>query len=144
MDALDAFDMIVFGAPTYMGSASAGFKAFADATAKKWLSQTWKDKLAAGFTNSGGLSGDKLLTLQGFVALAAQHGMIWVGLAEATPPISTGHGATPDMINRIGSYMGLMTQSDNASPENTPSPGDKETARRFGVRLAQITQRWVR
>jgi multimeric flavodoxin WrbA len=144
MDALDTFDAIVFGAPTYMGSASAGFKTFADATAKKWFTQAWKDKVAAGFTNSGGLSGDKLSTLQSFSILAAQHGMIWVGLADSTPSPTSGHGATPDMINRIGSYLGLMTQSDNTSPENTPSPGDQETARRFGVRLAEITKRWVR
>jgi multimeric flavodoxin WrbA len=144
LDALDTFDTIIFGAPTYMGSASAGFKTFADATAKKWFTQAWKDKVAAGFTNSGGLSGDKLSTLQSFSILAAQHGMIWVGLADSTPSPTSGHGATPDMINRIGSYLGLMTQSDNTSPENTPSPGDQETARRFGVRLAEITKRWVR
>jgi NAD(P)H dehydrogenase (quinone) len=33
--ALDAADAIIFGAPTYMGSASAPFKAFMDATSSR-------------------------------------------------------------------------------------------------------------
>jgi multimeric flavodoxin WrbA len=56
-------DAIIFGAPTYMGSASAAFKAFMEATAAFYLAQPWRDKLAAGFTNSGCLCGDKLNTL---------------------------------------------------------------------------------
>jgi len=46
IDELAAFDAIVFGAPTYMGSVSAPFKAFMDASAKVWYSQGWKDKIA--------------------------------------------------------------------------------------------------
>ena len=56
-------DAIIFGAPTYMGSASAAFKGFMEATASFYLAQPWRDKLAAGFTNSGCLCGDKLNTL---------------------------------------------------------------------------------
>src|SRR5688572_14443292 len=63
---LDAADAIVFGAPTYMGSASAAFHAFAQASSTRWFDMAWKDKLAAGFTNSAGKSGDKLHTLQYF------------------------------------------------------------------------------
>ena len=62
-DQLAAADAIIFGAPTYMGSASAPFKQFADASSKVWFTQGWKDKLSAGFTNSGSWSGDKLNTL---------------------------------------------------------------------------------
>ena len=51
---LDDADAIVFGAPTYMAGASAPFKAFLDATSGRWSEQRWKDKLAAGFTNSAG------------------------------------------------------------------------------------------
>ena len=39
---LAAADAGVFGAPTYMGGASAPFKVFADASAKAWFSQLWK------------------------------------------------------------------------------------------------------
>jgi NAD(P)H dehydrogenase (quinone) len=62
-DQLKAADAIIFGSPTYMGSASAQFKAFMDASSKAWFTQDWKDKIAAGFTNSGSQNGDKLSTL---------------------------------------------------------------------------------
>src|SRR5277367_4941983 len=75
---LDSADAIIFGAPTYMGSVSAPMKAFMDATSSRWFQQKWKNKFAAGFTNSGGPSGDKLSTLIQFVLLAAQHSMIWI------------------------------------------------------------------
>ena len=61
LDLLDTADAIVFGSPTYMGSPAAEFKQFADASSKKWFTQSWKNKLAAGFTNSGSLSGDNKL-----------------------------------------------------------------------------------
>ena len=77
--ALDAADAIVFGAPTYMGGPSAQFKQFADATSKAWFTQKWKDKIAAGFTNSATMNGDKFSTIQYFVTLSMQHGMVWVG-----------------------------------------------------------------
>ncbi|MDE8350334.1 MAG: flavodoxin family protein, partial [Acidocella sp.] len=51
-EALGAADGIIFGAPTYMGGASWQFKKFADASSKPWFGQAWKDKFAAGFTNS--------------------------------------------------------------------------------------------
>lgn len=79
---LDAADALIFGSPTYMGGPAAQFKAFADATAERWFKSAWKNKLAAGFTVSGGPSGDKLSTLHYFFTLAMQHGMIWVGLAN--------------------------------------------------------------
>uniref|UniRef100_UPI00261200A9 flavodoxin family protein n=1 Tax=Accumulibacter sp. TaxID=2053492 RepID=UPI00261200A9 len=49
---LNAADAIIFGAPTYMGNASADFKKFADASSKPWFAQAWRNKIAGGFTNS--------------------------------------------------------------------------------------------
>jgi multimeric flavodoxin WrbA len=92
----------------------------------------WKDKIAAGFTNSGSPSGDKLNTLFQLSVLAAQHGMIWVGQTEVND----------GKINRIGSFLGLMAQSDNAPADQTPPPQDLETARRFGARVAKAVLRW--
>ena len=57
---LEKSDAIIFGAPTYMGSLSGPFKMFIDTTSKIFFEQKWKNKVAGGFTNSGGLSGDKL------------------------------------------------------------------------------------
>ncbi len=39
-------------------------------------------KGAAGFTNSGGLSGNRQMTLSYLMAFAAQHLMIWVSLGQ--------------------------------------------------------------
>ncbi len=84
--------------------------------------RAWQGKLAAGFTNGGGLSGDKLAVLQQINLFAMQHGMLWSGL----PFMPTGR--SPHDINRMSSFLGLMTQSDNASVEVTPPEGDLETA----------------
>lgn len=135
--ALDAADAIVLGAPTYMGSVSAPFKAFMDHTSRQWLRQEWKDKLSAGFTNSGGLSGDKLSVLIQLQVFAAQHGMLWVPFSLM--PTGTG----PDDLNRLGSHLGLMTQSDNAPAEITPPAGDIRTAEAFGEHVAERALRWV-
>jgi NAD(P)H dehydrogenase (quinone) len=138
---LDAADAIIFGAPTYMGSASAPFKAFMDASSSRWFSGAWKNKIAAGFTNSGHYSGDKLNTLIQLAIFAAQHGMIWVGNNE--PPASTKAGMREDAVNRLGCSLGLETQSHNDSPEVTPPAGDLETARLFGKRVADVArQMW--
>lgn len=129
-DLLQAADAIVFGAPTYMGGPSAQFKAFADASSKVWFGQGWKDKYAAGFTNSLTLSGDKSNTLISLFTLASQHSMVWI--SQGVPH----EGLTLESVNRFGAWSGLMTQSDNLPPEQTPGAGDIETARRFGARIA--------
>jgi NAD(P)H dehydrogenase (quinone) len=66
---------MIFGSPTYMGSASAAFKAFMEATSQRWMEQRWAMKLAAGFTNSGSQNGDKQNTLDAVRHLrgAARH-----------------------------------------------------------------------
>ncbi len=139
---LNVMDAIIFGSPTYMGSASAPFKAFMDATSKLWMEKKWQDKIAGGFTNSHSLSGDKLNTLIQFAVFAAQHGMIWVGQAEANQSPKWEEGK-PDAINRIGSTLGAMAQSENAEPEKTPPIGDLKTAEIFGERVATIAKRFV-
>lgn len=143
MTALDAADGIVFGTPTYMGGPSAQFKTFADATSKAWFEQRWRDKLAAGFTNSAALDGDKQGVLLSLLTFACQHSMVWVSTGIMMEGSSSGHGSPPEAVNRLGSFTGLATQSDNAEPEKTPSPGDIETAKLFGARFAEAVKRWA-
>ncbi len=140
-DALDAADAIIFGAPTYMAGASAPFKAFLDATSPRWGEQRWRDKLAAGFTNSAGYSGDKLSTLQQFSLFAMQHGMIWVGLG-LLPGNHTSQGS-PEDLNRLAGFLGAMAQSnaDQAS-DIVPPRADLATAEHLGARVAQAALRW--
>lgn len=127
----DAAQMMVFGSAVYMGSITAEFKTFMDSTSKRWFHRKWHGKWAAGFANSGGLSGDKLAALQQICLFSMQHGMNWAGF----PVMPTGHSETD--INRLSSFLGLMTQSIDASPEITPGEGDINTAKLFGEHLAQ-------
>lgn len=140
---LNDYDAIIFGSPTYMGSVSAPFKAFMEASSKIWMSMGWKDKIAAGFTNSGSMSGDKFNTLVQMATLASQHGMIWVslGLMNESGANDMPSG-DPSAINRIGSSLGAMAQSDNLPPEQTPPEGDLQTAQLLGQRVAEATHRW--
>lgn len=129
---LDQADAILFGCPTYMGNLTSGLKQFMEQSSKRWLARTWQGKLAAGFTNGGGLSGDKLAVLQQINLFAMQHGMLWTGL----PLMPTGRN-TED-LNRMSSFLGLMTQSDNAPADVTPPKGDLETAVWFGEYVALL------
>ncbi len=141
-EVLDTADAIIFGCPTYMGSGSAALKAFMEETLHpRWSEQRWKDKLAAGFTNSASMSGDKLLTLQQLAGFAAQHGMLWVSLGEL-PGWHTSGGSADD-VNRLGSFLGLMAQSNgDQGPDETPPASDRITAERFGGRIAAAARRW--
>ncbi|GAA2664955.1 flavodoxin family protein [Nonomuraea recticatena] len=141
---LDAADAIVFGAPTYMGSPSAGFKIFAEGTSAVLKDNLrWKDKVAAGFTNSGCMSGDKLNTLVDLAMLAAQHGMIWVGLA--LPGGWSSSGGSVEDLNRLGSWLGAMAQSDSdVGPDIAPPATDLRTASELGRRVAIVTRAYRR
>lgn len=137
-DRLAAADAIVFGSPTYMGGVSAAFKSFADATSDLWERQDWQNKIAAGFTIGSRTSGDKLMSLQYMAVLAAQHGMIWVGQTiNGAPP----RDGVPRGENGDGAWLGLMAISDRDKSVLIP-PGDAETARAFGHRIARTTTQW--
>jgi NAD(P)H dehydrogenase (quinone) len=140
--ALDKSDAIIFGSPTYMGMASWQFKKFADATSKRWFSQDWKNKIAAGFTNSASMNGDKHSTLHYFMTLAMQHSMLWVG--TGLMPSNT-KAASRDDINFLGSFGGLMAQSpSDAGTDEAPTTGDIETAKAFGARVATVARDLLR
>ncbi len=136
---LKAADAIIFGSPTYMGSVSWQFKKFADASSKPWFSQDWKDKLAAGFTNSAGMNGDKQGTLTALFTLAMQHSMLWV--SQGLMPSNT-RAAKRDDVNYLVSYSGAIAQSPSDSGAAEMSPGDLETARLFGQRVAAVAARF--
>lgn len=143
-DVLDRADGIVFGSPTYMGSASGVFGQFKDATSKRWFSDAWKDKIAAGFTNSGSLAGDKTVTLHQLAALAGQHGMVWVNFGMK-PGYNSSQSDFSEVRNRAGHFLGLGTQAlTDQSPEDAPDAADLATAEAFGRRVAEATARWVR
>jgi multimeric flavodoxin WrbA len=135
---LEQSDAIIFGAPTYMGTVSWQFKKFADASSKPWFAQKWKDKIAAGFTNSAGMNGDKFNTLVTLFTLAMQHSMIWV--SQGLMP-SQMKASRRDDVNYLVSYAGAVSQSPADGGVADMSAGDLETARLFGARVAEIAGR---
>ena len=135
---LAAAGTLIFGSPTYMGSVSWQFKKFADASSKYWAAQAWKDKLAAGFTNSSGVNGDKHSTLHYLFTLSQQHSMLWAG--SGLMPSST-KAATRADVNYIDSFAGLMTATPTDASTDEMAAGDIETARRFGQRINEVAAR---
>ncbi|ART69543.1 NADPH-dependent FMN reductase [Mycobacterium dioxanotrophicus] len=137
-DLLDNVDAMIFGTPTYMGNVSAGFQAFAEKTGRRCVDGTWRDKVAAGFTNSGGKSGDKLNTLSSLAVLAAQHRMHWVNLGLA-PGWNTSFSSEND-LNRLGFFLGAGAQTNvDANPDQV-HPADVATCRHLGARVALVTR----
>ncbi len=138
---LDAADAIVFGSPTYMGSVSWQFKKFADASSKAWFTQKWKNKLAAAFTNSASMNGDKLSTLHYLFTLSQQHSMLWVGTGMMP---SNSKAATRDDINYVASSSGLMTTTPSDASVDEMVAGDIATAKAFGARVAEVARKWAK
>jgi len=141
-EALERSDAIIFGSPTYNGLISAKLKQFfEDSTKAAWSAQKWRNKIAAGFTNSGAQHGDKLNSLISIALFAAQHGMIWVGL-DMMPGNSSSTGSVDD-LNRLGSWLGVMTQSNvDQAPNDAPIGSDLKTAQYLGRRVAETTRRF--
>jgi multimeric flavodoxin WrbA len=142
---LTCAEAIIFGAPTYVAGVSAAFKSFQEASSHAVMTQGfgWKDKIAAGFTNSGSRSGDKLATLVQIALFAAQHGMHWINLA--LPPANNSSTGSEEDLNRLGFWLGAGAQSNtDQSPDLAPPEADLATARHLGRRVAETTLQFVR
>ncbi len=133
-DQLLAAKAIVFGAPTYMGGPSWQFKKFADESSKPWFTMAWRNKLAAAFTNSAALNGDKFSTLQYMLTLSQQHGMFWVGMG-VNPSNTKRH--TRDDLNNLGGFTGLITATPSDASTDEMVHGDLLTAVAFGRRVVE-------
>jgi NAD(P)H dehydrogenase (quinone) len=131
-------DAIIFGTPTYMGGPSWQFKKFADASSKQWFAMDWKGKVAAGFTNSASMTGDKESTLHYLVTLASQHKMLWCG-SSLNPANSK--SSTREDINYLGGFVGLVVVSPSDASVDEMIPGDLKTAEAFGANIAEVMMR---
>jgi len=142
---LEDADAIIFGCPTYMGGPSAVFKAFQEATSQPVFAAgfKWKNKFAAGFTNSAARSGDKLATLQQMAVFAAQHGMHWINLG--LPPGNNSSSGSENDLNRLGIFMGAAAQSNaDQSADVVPPESDLRTAEHLGQRVATVALQYAR
>jgi NAD(P)H dehydrogenase (quinone) len=135
---LAAADAIVFGSPTYIGNVAWQFKKFIDESSSVWAAKGWKDKLAAGFTNSAGMNGDKASTLSVLFTMSQQHGMLWVGTGMMP---SNSKAAKRDDINYVATFAGLAATTPSDASVDEMARGDLETARLFGERVAGTLER---
>ncbi|MFO1129854.1 MAG: flavodoxin family protein [Rickettsiales bacterium] len=138
IDEFDNANMIVFGSPTYMGSASSHMKKFQEASSGKWSEQKWKDKLAAGFTNGSSQAGDQLNTIFQLFIFACQHSMQWISTGVKTRSIINEKGEKI-CINKAGSYSGLTTQVCKQTKDIHQD--DEATVIEFALRLAEIVSK---
>jgi multimeric flavodoxin WrbA len=137
---LDGADAIIMGAPTYMGSLSAPFKAFMDATSHlQYVEKRWAGKVAAGFTNGASRGGDKQNSLVQLMTFAAQHQMHWVNLG-----LNYGNNRSytnEDILNRDSYTLGMAGQADmDLSGDVAPPSSDLRTAQFLGRRVAEVAQ----
>jgi NAD(P)H dehydrogenase (quinone) len=140
---LDEADAIIMGAPTYMGSLSAPFKAFMDETSHlQYAEKRWANKVAAGFTNGASRGGDKQNSLVQLMTFAAQHQMHWVNLG-----LNYGNNrsvTTEDILNRDAYTLGAATQANmDEAGEVAPPASDIRTAEFLGRRVAEVAQELV-
>lgn len=132
LQSIDQADAVIFGSPTFMGTVSAQFKAFADATSDEyWGKQLWADKIAAGFTVGTSYCGDTLHSLHYLQILAAQHGMLWAGLDLA----GAGDAKAP---NRLGAQAGVIVRAVDSAIEEC----DRQTGFYLGQRVARLVGRF--
>src|ERR1700757_127519 len=137
---LDDADAIIMGAPTYMGSLSAPFKAFMDDTSHlQYAEKRWANKVAAGFTNGASRGGDKQNSLVQLMTFAAQHQMHWVNLG-----MNYGNNRSytnEDILNRDSYTLGIAGQADmDQSGAVAPPSSDLRTAEFLGRRVAEVAQ----
>jgi NAD(P)H dehydrogenase (quinone) len=142
-DILDEADAIIMGAPTYMGSLSAPFKAFMDATSHlQYVQKRWANKVAAGFTNGASRGGDKQNSLVQLMTFAAQHQMHWVNLG-----LNYGNNRSftnEDILNRDNYTLGMAGQANmDQSDDLAPPASDIRTAEFLGRRVAEVAQELV-
>jgi NAD(P)H dehydrogenase (quinone) len=123
-----------------MGSLSAPFKAFMDATSHfQYAEKRWAGKIAAGFTNGASRGGDKQNSLVQLVTFAAQHQMLWVNLG-----LNYGNNRSytnEDIPNRDSHTLGMAGQANmDQGGDVAPPSSDIRTAEFLGRRVAEVAQ----
>ena len=71
--------------------------------------------------------------------MLAAHGLHWVALGEYGRWNTT--TGSPQDLNRLGSFIGAMAQSDgDASPDLAPPASDLAAAEALGRRVAEVAR----
>lgn len=99
--------------------------------------QEWKNKIAAGFTNSATLNGDKESTIGHFATLAGRHKMLWTGTGMHP---SHSKAATRDDLDHLDGYRGLLVTTPSDASVEEMIPGDGKTPEAFGANVVDVVR----
>jgi NAD(P)H dehydrogenase (quinone) len=86
------------------------------------------------------MNGDKQGTLTTLFTLAMQHGMMWV--SQGLMPSNT-KAAPSATTSTTSCRTAAPSRSRRRTPGRAMSPGDLETGRQFGARVAAAAARWA-
>ncbi|AXY55717.1 NAD(P)H:quinone oxidoreductase [Acinetobacter chinensis] len=93
---------LALGSPTRFGNMAAEMKYFWDQTTSLWLNGALHNKPACVFTSSGSMHGGQESTLLTMLPPLFHHGMMIMGLTNATPALSnTKTGGTPYGVSHV-------------------------------------------
>lgn len=124
---LNSAKCIIFGCESGMTGVAHTMAAFMDRTRDRFENQSWKNKLAAGFTLNNGANSNR--TIEDLCNFAARHSMIWISqghLAE-NEGRDVFYGSSVTRVNSNKSFLGCITTIDQADL----------TAECFGRRIGQ-------
>jgi len=85
------------------------------------------------------MNGDKHSSIHYFINLAMQHSGIWVGTGLMP---SNAKSANRNDVNYVGSFAGAMMQTPSDASADEVNPGDIETARLYGERIAKLAKQF--
>jgi len=85
------------------------------------------------------MNGDKHSSIHYFITLAMQHSGIWVGTGLMP---SNAKSANRNDVNYVGSFAGAMMQTPSDASADEVNPGDIETARLYGERIAKLAKQF--
>jgi len=107
------------------------------------LGKKWKDKFASGFTYSARKATTS--SIRSYSWPLSQHKWECSEVLVGDPPGKNWGGGRPKENNRLGSWLGLMSQSNaNEDADLTPSKGDQRPVERHSRRVAEIVRHWKR
>ena len=85
------------------------------------------------------MNGDKHSSIHYFINLAMQHSGIWFGTGLMP---SNAKSANRNDVNYVGSFAGAMMQTPSDASVDEVNPGDIETARLYGERIAKLAKQF--
>ena len=120
---------LALGSPTRFGNMASEMKYFLDQTTSLWLSGALHNKPACIFTSSGSMHGGQESTLLTMLPPLFHHGMMIMGLTNATPALSnTKTGGTPYGASHVS----------GARHDQTISQDERTLCEEQGKRLAEV------